>query len=145
MLGPVLRFGLFLNRSDEALASGAEADFQWAAALLEGCPARLSLFDHGLTLHACLAFHLGGLRAQGRSLERTQETTDLWADLGPVARARMAIWGRLFLEAQAMLALPLRRISYDVYYTGPSGSPTTVHTVPWLGALVGIGLAYQFQ
>lgn len=145
VLGPVLRTGLFVNRGREALANGAAAEFQWIAALAEGCPMRLFVAKPSLALHACVAFHLGALRAQGRSLERTEETTDLWADLGPVARARVALAERLFVEAQAMLVVPLRRISYDVYYTGLSGSSTTVHAVPWLGALLGIGVAYQFQ
>jgi hypothetical protein len=145
VLGPVLRTGLFVNRSREALANGAAAEFQWIAALAEGCPMRLFVARPSLALHACVAFHLGALRAQGRSLERAEQTTDLWADLGPVARARVALSERLFMEAQAMLVVPLRRISYDVYYTGLSGSSTTVHAVPWLGALLGIGVAYQFQ
>ena len=113
--------------------------------MVEGCPTRLVLLDPRVTLHACLAFHLGVLRAQGRSLEQAEKTTDLWADLGPIARIRVAVAERLFLEAQGMLVLPLRRLSYDVYYVGPSQSPTTVFTVPWLGALVGIGMAYEFQ
>jgi hypothetical protein len=145
VLGPVLRAGLFMSQSHGALASGAEAKFQWAAALVEGCPTRLTLLQARVTLHACVALHLGALRGQGRSLERTEETTDLWADLGPVARIRLAIQEHLFLEAQGMLVVPLRRISYDVYYTGPSGSPTTVHTLPWVGALVGMGISYQFR
>jgi hypothetical protein len=145
VLGPVLRAGLSLNQSDTALASGAEAEFQWAAAMVEACPTRLVLLDPRVTLHACVAFHLGVLRAQGRSLEQAEQTTDLWADLGPIARVRVAVAERLFLEAQGMLVLPLRHLSYDVYYAGPSQSPTTVFTVPWLGVLVGIGVAYEFR
>lgn len=144
-LGPVLRAGLFLNQSHEALADGAEAEFQWAAALVEGCPLRVAPLDPRVALHACLAFHLGALRAQGRSLERSEQTTDLWSDLGPVTRVQVALSERVFVEAQGMLVLPIRRLSYDVYYAGPSGSPTTVHTVPWVAALVGIGMAYQFR
>jgi hypothetical protein len=145
VLGPVLRAGLFLSQSHAALASGAEAKFQWAAVLLEGCPMRLTLWQARVTLHACVAFHLGALRAQGRSLSQAEETTDVWADLGPVARLRLPVWGHLSLEAQGMLVVPLRRISYDVYTTGPSGAPTTVYEIPWVGALVGMGISYQFR
>ena len=145
VLGPVLRAGLFLNQSDTALASGAEAEFQWAAAMVEGCPARLAFRDSRVALYACLAFHLGVLRGQGRSFDRAEKTTDLWTDLGPVARVRVAVSKRLFLEAQGMLVFPLRRLRYDVYYAGPSQSPTTVFAVPWLGALAGIGVAYEFR
>jgi hypothetical protein len=145
VLGPVLRAGLFLNQSDTALASGAEAEFQWAAAMVEGCPARLAFLDSRVALYACMAFHLGALRGQGRSLDRAEETTDLWTDLGPVARVRVAVSEHLFLEAQGMLVFPLRRLRYDVYDAGPSQSPTTVFAVPWLGALAGIGVAYEFR
>ena len=43
------------------------------------------------------------------------------------------------------LVLPLRRLTYDVYDAGPSRAPTTVFAVPWLGALAGIGVAYEFR
>jgi hypothetical protein len=145
VLGPVLRAGLFLNQSGATLASGAGAGFQWAAGMVEGCPLRLGVFDSRVAFHACLAFHLGLLRGQGRSLDRPEKTNDLWADVGPVARVRAAISARFFLEAQGMLALPLRRLTYDVYDAGPSRSPTTVFTVPWVGALAGIGVAYEFR
>ena len=144
-LGPVLRAGLFANRSDASLASGAEARFEWAAALLEGCPLRLAALETRLALHSCLAFHLGVLRAQGQRLDRPESTTDLWADVGPVARIRVAVATRFFLEAQGMLVLPLRRLTYDVYDAGSAQPPTTMFSVPRLGALAGIGVAYQFR
>lgn len=145
VLGPVLRAGLFLNQSHELLTKGAQAELQWVAARLEGCPARLFFFDSVLAAHACLDFQLGALRGQGRNLDRSQKTTDLWADLGMLARARVAISARLFLEAQGMLVVPLRRLTYQVYDAGPSGTATTVHRVPRLGVLVGIGMGYQFR
>jgi hypothetical protein len=143
--GPVLRTGLFLNQSDASLASGAEARFQWATALLEGCPLRLAALDARLLFHSCLAFHMGVLRGQGQRLDRPERTTDLWADLGPLARIRVAIAARLFLEAQGMLVLPLRRLVYDVYDAGSAQPPTTIFAVPRLGALLGIGVAYRFR
>jgi hypothetical protein len=143
--GPVLRAGLFLNQSQVSLDAGAQAKFQWAAALLEGCPLRLVALDARLALHGCLAFHLGVLRAQGQRLDRPEATTDLWADLGPVARLRVAVATGFFLEAQGMLVLPLRRLTYDVHDAGSTQPPSTMFTVPRLGVLAGIGVAYQFR
>ena len=144
VLGPVLRTGLFLNQSDVTLEDGAGAEFQWAAAMVEGCPIRLVVGD-SVAFYPCLALHMGVLRGQGRHLDRPGNTTDLWSDLGPVARIRVAIASRLFLEAQAMLVFPLRRLTYDEQNAGPGQAPTTVFTVPTLGALAGIGVAYEFQ
>ena len=145
VLGPVLRAGLFLNQSDVTLASGAGAEFQWALAMVEGCPLRLVALDSRVALYPCLAVHLGVLRGQGRSLDRPEKTTDLWSDLGPVARIRVAVSARLFLEAQGMLVLPLRRLTFDVKDAGPAQPSTTVFAVPQLGALAGIGVAYEFR
>lgn len=143
--GPVLRAGLFLNQSHERLTNDAQAEFQWAAARIEGCPARLFFFDSLLAMHACLDFQMGALRGQGRNLARSQQTTDFWADLGMLARARVAISERLFLEVQGMLMVPLRRLTYQVYAAGPVETATTVHRVPRLGVLLGIGMGYQFR
>ncbi len=145
VLGPVLRAGLFLNRSDTTLASGAGADFQWAAAMVEGCPIRIGVEGSRVAFYPCLAFHLGVLRAQGRHLDQPEKTTDLWSDLGPVARIRLAVSARLFLEAQGMLVFPLRRPTFDVHDKGPGQAPTTVFAVPLLGVLAGIGLSYEFR
>jgi hypothetical protein len=145
VLGPVLRAGLFVRRSDVAAASGAGARFQWAGSLVEGCPVRLAVTDARLALHACLAFHLGVLRGEGRDLEQPKKTTDLWSDLGPVARIRLAVSPQLFLELEGMLVFPLRRLTFDVQDVGPAQAPTTVFTVPVLGALVGMGVAYEFR
>ena len=145
VLGPVFRTGLFLNHSDVTMASGAGAEFQWAAAMVEGCPIRLLALDARVALYPCLAFHLGVLRGQGQHLDRPESTTDLWADLGPVARLRVAVSAHLFLEAQGMLVLPLRRLTFDVQDAGPTQAPTTVFTVPPLGALAGIGVSYEFR
>ena len=145
VLGPVLRTGLFLNQSDVTLASGAGAEFQWAAAMVEGCPIRLVALDARVALYPCVAFHLGVLRGQGRHLDRPEETANLWSDLGPVARIRVAVFARLFLEAQGMLVLPLRRLTFDVQAAGPTQPTTTVFSVPSLGALAGIGVSYEFR
>ena len=145
VLGPVFRTGLFLNHSDVTLASGAGAEFQWATTMVEGCPARLLALDSRVALHACLAFHLGVLRGQGRQLDRPEKTTNLWSDLGPVARIRVAVSARFFLEAQGMLVLPLRHLTFAVQDAGPTQAPTTVFAVPLLGALAGIGVSYEFQ
>jgi hypothetical protein len=145
VLGPVLRTGLFLNQSDVTLAGGAGAEFQWAAAMVEGCPVRLVVGDSGVGFYPCLALHLGVLRGQGRHLDRPGATTDLWSDLGPVVRVRVAVSARLFLEAQGMLVFPLRRLTYEVQDAGTGQAPKTAFSVPALGALAGIGVAYQFQ
>jgi hypothetical protein len=144
-LGPVLRAGLFVNQSEVTVASGAGAKFQWAAALLEGCPLRLGTTHGRLALHACLACHVGVLRGQGRDLDRPEASTNLWTDLGPVARLRATISPRFFLEAQGMLAFPLRRVTYEMHDGGPSAPPTRVFAVPLYGALIGIGVGYGFE
>jgi hypothetical protein len=145
VLGPVLRAGLFFDRSDVTLSSGAGAVFWWAAALGEGCPLRLTALDSRIGLYPCLAFHLGVLRGQGRNLDQPEQTTDLWADLGPVARIRVAVWEHLAVEAQGMLVFPLRHLTFDVQDEGAAAAPTTVFAVPLVGALAGIGVAYEFR
>jgi hypothetical protein len=144
-LAPVLRGGLFVNQSDATVASGAGGGFQWAAAMLEGCPIRLLAVDGRIGLFPCLAFHLGVLRAEGRNLDQPERTTDLWADLGPVARIRVAVLARLYLEAQGMLVFPLRRITFEVQDRGPASASTTVFAVPLVGLLAGIGVGYGFE
>jgi hypothetical protein len=144
-LAPVLRGGLFLNQSDATVRSGAGAGFQWAAALLEGCPIRLLAVDGRIGLFPCLAFHLGVLRGEGRNLDQPERTTDLWADLGPVARIRVAVLARLYLEAQGMLVFPLRRLTFEVQDRGPASASTTVFAVPLVGLLAGIGVGYGFE
>ena len=143
--GPVLRTGLFLNQSDVTVASGAGAEFQWAAAMVEGCPIRLVALDARVALLPCLAFHLGVLRGQGQNLDQTEATTDLWSALGPVARIRVAVSARLFVEAQGMLVFPLRRLTFDVQDAGPTRAATTLFTVPLVGLLAGIGVSYEFE
>lgn len=145
VLAPVLRAGLFLNQSDVTMASGAGAEFQWAAALVEGCPIRLVALDSRIGFFPCLAFHLGVLRGQGRNLDQPETRTDLWADLGPVARIRIAVLARLFLEVQGMLAFPLRRLTFDVQDRGPADAPKTVFAVPVVGLLAGIGVGYELE
>jgi hypothetical protein len=145
VLGPVLRAGLFLNRSEVTAASGAAAEFQWAAAMVEGCPIRLVSGKARLSLHPCLALHLGVLRGQGRNLDRPEKVMDPWIDLGPVARIRVAVSTRLFVEAQGMVVFPLRRLTFDMHDAGPGQAATTVFTVPRLGVLAGIGVAFEFQ
>jgi hypothetical protein len=113
--------------------------------MVEGCPIRLVALDARVALYPCLAFHLGVLRGQGQNLDRPEKTIDLWSDVGPVARLRVAVSKRLFLEAQGMFVLPLRRLTFDVRDSGPTLPPTTVFTVPSLGALVAIGVSYALR
>jgi hypothetical protein len=143
--GAVLRMGVSVSQSDTTLASGAGARFQWAAALLEGCPIRLGVADARIALFPCLAFHLGVLRGQGRHLDQPDKTTSLWADLGPVARVRVAISTHLSFDLQGMLVFPLRRLTFEVQDGGPSKGATTVFAVPTVGALAGIGVTYEFR
>jgi hypothetical protein len=145
VFGAILRVGLFFDQSNAQLASGAGAGFQWGAALIEGCPIRLALVDARLMFYPCLAFHLGILRGEGRHLDQTEKTNNLWSDLGPVVRIRYAISMRLSLEVQGMLVFPLRRLTFDVQDAGPAKGATTLFTVPTLGALVGFGVAYAFR
>jgi hypothetical protein len=145
VLAPVLRAGLFWNQSDVSVTGGAGAEFRWATALVEGCPIHWAALDSHLGLFPCLAVHLGVLRGQGRNLDEPAGTTNLWADLGPVLRLRVAVLARLFLEAQGMLVFPLRRLTFDVQDRGPAYPPTTVFAVPRVGFLAGIGVGYAFE
>jgi len=144
VLGPVLRVGLFVNQSDVALASGAGAEFQWIAAMVEGCPIRLEQADGRFAFFPCLAFHLGVLRGSGSGLDQPRQATDSWSDVGPVARIRFAISKHLFLEAQGMLVFPLHRLTFDVQ-DYPAQAPTSAYTVPVIGVLAGIGVGYEFR
>jgi hypothetical protein len=145
VLGPVLRAGLFLSQSDVSVASGAGARFQWAAAMVEGCPIRLVLGADRLTLHPCVALHVGMLRGEGQNLDRPKKTTDVWTDLGPAVRGRLRLAAHLLLEIEGMLVFPLRRLTFDLDDHGPAQASTTVFRVPVLGALVGMGVAYEFE
>lgn len=142
---PVLRAGLFLNRSDTTAASGAGAELAWVAAMVEGCPLRLATASARFALYPCLAAHLGVLRGRGRGLDRPETTTTFWPDVGPVVRLRVAAWARLSFEAQGMLVFPLRRVTFDARDGGPSAPPTTVFAVPAVGALAGIGVSYGLE
>ena len=144
VFAPVFRAGLFVNQSDVTAASGA-ARFQWGTAMVEGCPMRLTLGTPRVAFDPCLAFHLGVLRGQGRNLDTTLTTNNAWFDLGPVARLRVAVTARFSVEAQGMIVLPLHHLTFDVHDGGPSQAPTTVFTVPLIGALAGIGLSYEFR
>jgi hypothetical protein len=93
-----------------------------------------------------LDFHLGVLRGRGQGrLDQPDTATNLWSDLGPVARIRVAASSRLFLEAQGMLVFPLRHLTFDVQDKGPTQASTTAFTVPSIGALAGIGVCYEFR
>lgn len=142
---PALRAGLFASQSDARLASGAGARFQWAGTLVEGCPVRLALADAWLTLRPCLFLRLSALRGTGRELDEPKQTTDLWADLGPLARVRLAISNRFFLEVEGGLVIPLRHLTFEVRDRGPTQAATTVFDVPALGAVAGLGVAYELR
>jgi hypothetical protein len=113
--------------------------------MAEGCPFWLVTKDSRVAVFTCLTFHAGVLRGHGRNLDQTETTTNVWSDLGPVVRLRVAVSERLFLEAQGTIVLPLRRLTFDVQVSGPGRPSTPVFTVPWVGALAGIGLSYAFR
>jgi hypothetical protein len=142
---PSFRAGLAFSQSDTALASGAGARFRWALATLEGCPARLGGRASRLGFQPCLALHFGRLRAEGRNLDAPEAASNLWADVGPVGRLRVAVSQRVSVEAQAMLVFPLRRLTFDVEDAGPGQAPSAVFTVPHVGTIAGIGVSYEFR
>jgi hypothetical protein len=144
LLGPVLRVGLFVNHSDVAMPSGAGAEFQWIAAMVEGCPVRLQRPGGRFAFLSCLALHMGVLRGRGSGLDQPRQTTDAWSDVGPVARIRFAISKQLFLEAQGMLVVPLHHLTFDVQ-DYPGQAPTSAYAVPGVGVLAGIGVGYEFR
>jgi hypothetical protein len=139
-LGPAVRMGIFLNRSDVDLPSGAAASFQWVAVEVEGCPLRWG--GMRFAIQPCLAFRLGVIHGEGRNISRPKETVSLWSDAGPVLRLRVAVTERLLLEAQGGLMLPLHRPTFDIV---DMGSSTTAYSVPRLGGSAGIGVAYRFR
>jgi len=141
-LGPAVRMGIFLDQCNVDLPTGAAARFQWAVAAVEGCPVRLGVMDLRLAVHPCLAFRLGVLHGEGRTISQPKQTLSLWSDVGPVLRLRLAMTPRLILEAQGSLVLPLRRPTFTILDTGRE---TTVYSVPSIGGSAGIGVAYQFR
>lgn len=145
MVSPAVRGGLFFSQASGAVPSGAEADFHWYLAFLEGCPTSLTTADGQLAISPCLAVHAGALRGQGRNLDQSETTAHMWADLGPVIRARAGLGGGLSVEAQGAIVFPLRRLSFDVQDAGPGTAATTVFAVPSWGVRAGIGVAYDFR
>lgn len=142
---PAVRGGLLFSQASGAVPSGAEADFRWYLAFLEGCPTNLATAEGGLALAPCLAVHAGVLRGHGRNLDQNENTAHMWADLGPVVRARASLGRGLSVEAQGSIVFPLRRLSFDVQDTGPGVAATTVFAVPSWGVRAGIGVAYDFR
>lgn len=139
-LGPSVRMGIFLNKSDVDLPQGAGADFQWALAEVDGCPARLG--GARLALHPCVAFRLGVIHGESRGISHPQQRSSLWSDVGPLLRVRLAATDRLLLEAQAGLVIPLHRTTFEITDMGAS---RTAYSVPRLGGSAGIGVAYRFR
>lgn len=142
---PVFRGGTFFSRASVALPSGAGADFRWYLALVEGCPLTLTAVDGRLAFYPCLAAQVGVLRAQGSHLDENEASTDVWAEGGPLIRARVALLRGVSLEAQGTLVFPLRRLSFEVEDAGPGNAATTVFAAPWWGVRAGIGVAYEFR
>jgi hypothetical protein len=145
LLCPAVRLGLSASQSETTLTSGAGAIFRWATVLAEACPVRFARSGVPWAFQPCLAAHLGVLRGQGRNLDEQSQTTNLWADLGPAGRVRLTVARHLVVEAQAMALFPLRRITFEVQDAGPGQASSTIYAVPRLGALVGLGLAYEFR
>jgi hypothetical protein len=141
-LGPAARLGLFLNECNVQLPSGVGARFQWAAMSVEGCPVRLGLGALRGSLHPCLAFRLGVLAGEGRSMSQPKQTVSAWSDVGPLLRLRLAVTTELILEAQAALMLPLHRPTFEIL---DMGSLATAYAVPRLGGLAAAGVAYRFR
>jgi hypothetical protein len=139
-LGPAIRMGIFLNQTDVALPTGAAARFQWVLMEVDGCPVRLGATR--FAIHPCLAFHLGVIHGEGRSISQPKQTVSLWTDVGAVLRLRLAVTERLLLEAQGGITLPFHRPTFDIL---DMGSSTTVYSVPRLGGAAGIGVAYRFR
>jgi hypothetical protein len=141
-LGPAARAGIFLNQSDVETSTGAAARFQWALAMVEGCPVRLAVMGQRLSAHPCLAFRLGVIRGEGRRISQPRQMVSFWGDAGPVLRLRFAATARLSLEAQGALVLPLYRPTFEIT---DMGTHMTAYSVPRIGGLVGMGLSYRFQ
>lgn len=110
---------------------------------MEGCPVRLVNAAARMTFHPCLAVRLGILNGQGQHLQNANKTYNLWLDVGPTVRVRIAVSAWLLLEIQGSLMLPINRPSFDVQ-DGLSTQPNQVFSVPNLGGMVGIGAAYRF-
>jgi hypothetical protein len=138
-LGPAIRIGVFFNQSDVELATGPAVSFRWVVPGVEGCPVRLKVAALHLAVHPCLAFRIGVLFGEGRSMTHPKQAASLWSDVGPLLRLRLAVTARLSLEAQGALLLPLYRPSFTIL---DNGSDTTAFSVPAAGGAAGIGVSY---
>jgi hypothetical protein len=132
LFSPAVRAGLSVSQSDATLASGAGASFRWTTVLVEGCPVRIGRTVASVAFRPCLAMRAGLLRGQGENLDERAQTTNVWADLGALGRIQIAIF-------------PLRRINFEVQDAGPGRATSTLYAVPHVGAVVGLGLAYEFR
>jgi hypothetical protein len=144
--GPSVRLGATFDQNSAALAdpAAASARFQWFGASLDGCPARLTGWDHRLALVPCLSLHLGVLRAEGRGISRPKRTAAFWADVGPSFAVRLAVSERISLEVQGAFIVPLTRPTFEITDL-VSGTPAAASTVGTWGASLAGGLSYRFQ
>jgi hypothetical protein len=144
--GAAIRAGIFFNQSSADLSTpaGATARFQWAAAALEGCPFGAGFAGHAVAIYPCVALRLGVLRSEGQGISHPKRATNLWSDVGPVVRLRVAATSRLLFEAQGALLFPLTRPEFDVLDVG-SQTSAKAFTIPRWGGLVGLGVAYRIR
>jgi hypothetical protein len=107
---------------------------------IEGCPVRLG--GTRFSLQPCVAFRMGILEGEGRSISHPARSISLWSEAGLRLRGRLALTERLFLEGQVGILLPLHRPAFEIMDMGTSA---TVYSVPRWGGSAGIGIAYRFQ
>jgi hypothetical protein len=141
-LGPSARASGWYFRSDATSSSGREARFRGYGFRLEACP--LAFGKRSLFAEPCIATDAGWIRASGVPGEALVETHDstggLW-DVLAIARLGAVVSGRLLLEAQGELAVPLLRHQYG--FGEPPAEPL-VYEVPAVGVSIGASIGFLF-
>lgn len=136
------RFALALHRSagNTLETPNGSAHFQWTAARVAGCPARLAISEQ-LSFRPCLFFDLGVLAASGHQTYGGESARVAWYGLGGVARAEYVPVAPLALGLDAGVMLPL---VHDRFYFDP-GAATDTLALPRLGLTLRAGIAVYFE
>jgi hypothetical protein len=134
-LSPSLRAGFLAVPPVSHAAAGYDLRMALQAASLDACPTRVSVA--GVALVPCVRARVGRLQASGGGFNGALLANALWADLGAVLRAEVAVGAQLALEAEIAADAPLARESFFFGATG-------IYTVTSVGGQVGVGMSAHF-
>lgn len=125
-----------LRAIDDFQTENQIVTMQWIASRLEACPyhQRLSVF----TLSPCVGADTGAIEwaVDAPGVGRH------WLDLTMIGRAQATLFGRLVLEAQAGVIVPLTRYEFGLGQQRLYGK--SLHKVPAISGLIGGGTAVRF-